>query len=175
MGKMTKSDSGVFSILSGNHVLRSEQTNPSRLLPNLVSSCWKVYGADQARVMLYTFGRIAGTELCKTIADEYGIDQDMNWNEFMESIEVLGKIFLKASVRIASSSENKVLIRVSDSPCCYKLTGFDQPCCDYLAGLFAAFGSYVFKGVETTCNEIACKATGYAQHCDFELIFDWKK
>jgi predicted hydrocarbon binding protein len=175
MTKITKTETSLLASILGTNIFRNEQNQQSRLLSHLVQACWKFYGSDQARVMLYSFGRIAGLDLCANIAQEYAIDQEMNWSEFLESIEVLGKLFLKASVKVVSSQEDKVLIRVTDSPCCHKLTGYDEPCCDFLAGLFASFGSYVFSGVETTCNELVCKATNFAQYCDFELKFNWAK
>lgn len=155
-------------------ILKGEQ-NSSRLLSHMVDACWKLHGADQARVMMYTLGRIAGTDLCVNLKSEYSINQEMNWNEFLESLEVFGRLFFKTTVKVQSNSEEKVVIRVTDSPCCHKLTGYDQPCCDYLAGIFASYASFVFKGLETTCNELTCKATGYTPFCDFELKIYWNK
>ncbi len=170
-----KQESTFLAQILNNINLRNEQSSQSRLLPELVKACWQTYGADQARVMLYTFGRDAGFNLCQSISKEYSIIQELNWNEFLESIETLGKIFIKSTVKIVSSTENVICLRVSDSSCCHKLSGFDEPCCDYLAGIFAAFAAYVFKDAETTCIETSCKATGYTPYCNFELRFNWGK
>lgn len=171
----TKQDTSFLASILGNANFRNEQSSPSRLLPQLVKACWKIYGTDQARIMLYTFGRIAGFDLCQVIAREYLLDQELNWTEFLESIETLGKLFIKSNVKVISSTEEVVVLRVADSPCCHKVTGLDEPCCDYLAGIFAAFASYVFKDVDTNCIETSCKATGYTPHCDFELRFNWER
>lgn len=173
MARNGKTDGFFFSNVFSS-VLKGEQ-NSNRLLSHMVNACWKLYGADQARIMMYTLGRIAGTDLCINLKTEYSISQEMNWNEFLESLEVLGKLFLKTAVKIQSNNDEKVVIRVTDSPCCHRLTGYDQPCCDFVAGIFASYASFVFKGLETTCNELTCKATGYTLFCDFELKIFWNK
>ena len=173
MSKNGKIDGLYFSnVFSG--ILKGEQ-NSNRLLSHMVGACWKLYGADQARIMMYTLGRIAGTELCINLKTEYSINQEMNWNEFLESLEVLGRLFLKTTVKVQSNNEEKVVVRVLDSPSCHKLVGYDQPCCDFVAGIFAAYASYVFRGLETSCTELTCKATGYTPFCDFELKIFWNK
>lgn len=173
MAKQGKTDVSNLPAMF-NNLLRQEQ-NTIRILSHMVVASWKLYGSDQARIMMYTLGRIAGTQMCIRIKSEYSMNQEVNWNEFLESIEVLGKIFLKTTVKILSNSDEKILIRVMDSPCCSSLADFDQPCCDFIAGILASYASFIFTGAETTCNELTCKATGYSPYCDFELNIFWNK
>jgi len=142
----------------------------------MTQAMWKMYGKEQAKVILYYNGKIAGREIVGSIKRDYKVQNTLGWDEFLYRVEAFGTFFSLGKVKVASHTENSAIIRFWNSPCCNPSVVSDSFCCDFVAGFLSVLPAFAFEGAKTTCKEISCK--GYdktKKYCDFLLEVDWLK
>ncbi len=153
---------------------RQEKRASSRGLALVTKGIWEMFGARKAKSILYYVGRQAGREISEATEVEYKTSRAKSWSELLGNIEIFCDLLAGAKGKIVSATENQAIIHLYDSPSCYKLSGFSEPCCDYMAGIFASLPPFDFDGAQASCKEIRCKGNDPdIDYCEFELNVVW--
>jgi len=151
-----------------------EKRCTQRALSYLTKGLWEMYGKEKAKSMLYYLGRQAGREIAISTETEYDTKRPASWEEMLGNIEIFCDLLAGSKAKVVDATRNSAIIRLWDSPPAYKLAGFSDPVCDYMAGIFASLPSFDFGVSDSTCREINCKASNYSiNYCDFELKVVW--
>lgn len=153
---------------------RQEKRASSRGIALITKGIWEMFGASKAKSILYYVGRQAGREISEATEKEYKTQRAKTWSELLGNIEIFCDLLAGAKATIASATETQAIIHLYDSPSCYKLKNFSEPCCDYMAGIFASLPPFDFDGAQASCKEISCKGSDSKQkYCVFELNVVW--
>ncbi len=153
---------------------RQEKRASSRGLGLITKGIWEMFGASKAKSILYYVGRQAGREISEATEKEYNTKRAKTWSELLGNIEIFCDLMAGAKATIASATETQAIIHLYDSPSCYKIEGFSDPCCDYMAGIFASLPAFDFAGAQASCKELKCKGCDPDQkYCVFELNVVW--
>ncbi|HOO97227.1 MAG TPA: hypothetical protein PKV16_05675 [Caldisericia bacterium] len=153
---------------------RKEKRSSSRGLGLVTKGIWAMFEPSQAKTILYYIGRMAGREISEATEKEYNTKKAKTWPELLGNIEIFCDLLAGSRATVTDVSSNRAIIKLYDSPSCYKVSGFPKPCCDYMAGIFASLPAYDFDGVQATCRELECRGVDQRlPHCTFELRVTW--
>lgn len=153
---------------------RQEKRSSSRGLGLITKGMWEMFEPSQAKTILYYIGRLAGRNISEAVEKEYNTKKARTWPELLGNIEIFCDLLAGSKAKVVDASDNRAIIKLFDSPSCYKVNGFSMPCCDYMAGIFASLPAYDFDGVQATCKELECKGVNpELACCTFELCVIW--
>jgi len=153
---------------------RKEKRISSRGLALVTKGIWEMFGVRKAKSILYYVGRQAGREISEATENEYNTQRAKSWSELLGNIEIFCDLLAGSKAKIVSATENQAKIHLYNSPACYKISGFPEPCCDFMAGIFASLPPYDFDGATSSCKELLCQGNDPTlDHCEFELNVTW--
>lgn len=106
---------------------RKEKRSSSRGLGLVTKGIWAMFEPSQAKTILYYIGRMAGREISEATEKEYNTKKAKTWPELLGNIEIFCDLLAGSRATVTDVSSNRAIIKLYDSPSCYKVSGFPSP------------------------------------------------